>query len=157
MPLLLPTGWVSIPAPNGLGLTSKWEAVKDARLPADLSAASPSEAHALTDDLVEYRPELDNSDHWQPPAESLELGHGDCEDWSLVARALLLNGGANPADIWLLIVYDLIARNDHALLWLPTHYLNCQARRPLEHSNFADYRPIVAFSATEAVTFGRRR
>lgn len=157
MPLELPTGWVSIPAPRGLNLVRKWEAVKDARLPTDLSAASEAEAHAEAEALVEYCAERTDADSWLAPCDTVGLGRGDCEDWCLVARALLINGGFDSASLWLLVVKDLICRQDHALLWTPSCYLDCRANRPIPHSVFSEFRPIIGFADDEAVAFGRRR
>lgn len=158
MPLDLPDGWVSTPAPEG-GLSAKWEAVRDHRLPDGLRAFSSKESHALTLQLVKWSGEVGDGDHWQTPEESLAKGSGDCEDMALFERALLLNGlGEGFADkLWLLIVRDLLVKIDHALLWTPIRFIDCRAPRPLEHRYFRHYRPIAAFSSAEAVTFGRRR
>lgn len=165
MPLELPNGWVSVPAPKGLGLTAKWEAVKNARLPPQYSAPNSDDAVALARRTIKYAQEPTSTDNWLDPNETLHLGAGDCEDWCLFVRALLLNGGIVPEKLWLLIVNDLTlprARQAHALLWTPIRYCDVRAPRPLSHAVFSDYTPIAAFrtdhyAVTEAVTFGRRR
>lgn len=157
MPLDLPNGWTSVSAPSNLGLTAKWLAVKDARLPQTLLARSSAESHALARQLVKYQREPDNADDWQTPAETRARAVGDCEDLALFERALLINGGIKSASLWLLIVYDLATKQDHALLWTPIRYIDCRAPRPLPHASFTDYRPIAAFNDTEALTFGRQR
>ena len=161
MPLELPQGWTSLPAPQGLNLTRKWEGVKDARLPLALQAGNSSEAVALAREHIKYKREPDSLDDWQLPTETLRRGEGDCEDWCLFVRALLLNGGIPSHKLWLLIVHDLAAKQDHALLWTPIRYCDVRAPAPLVHAVFSDYRPIAAFRTlddgnTEAVTFGRR-
>lgn len=161
MPLELPNGWVSTPAPKGLGLTAKWKAVEAARLPENFRAFNSAEAHAIAKQLIRYAAEPTAADKWLKPADTLALGAGDCEDWCLFVRALLLNGGIVPEKLWLLIVRDLAVQDDHALLWTPIRYCDCRAPKPLVHAVFSDYRPIAAFrthsdGTTEAVTFGRR-
>lgn len=155
MPLELSYGWTSLPAPEGLALTKKWEAVKDARLPLRWKAGNSGVAVEMAQSLVHYKPE--QADHWQTPEETLELGTGDCEDWCLFIRALLLNGGIPPAKLWLLVCRDLVANMDHALLWTPIRFCDVRAFAPLTHDKFIDYRPIAAFNIAEAVTFGKRR
>lgn len=156
MPLDLPNGWTSTPAPKGLGLTAKWLAAKDARLSQNLLARSSEEAHALARQLIKYCPEPTGADKWLLPMETLRLKAGDCEDWVLFTRALLINGGIKPAILWLLIVDDLVTHQPHALLWTPRRFCDCRAPTVLEHSKFKDYRPIAAFNDSEALTFGRR-
>lgn len=152
----LPNGWVGLEASSALPLREKWLSVKDDRLPSELTAVGDEEAHAYGQDHIEWTRDR-GRDEWQTPTITLLKGTGDCEDFALLYRALLLNGGADDSSLWLVILYDLIARCDHAVLWTPTHYLDCRARIPLAHSNFCDYRPICAFSANEACLFGRRR
>lgn len=155
MPLELPKNWCSVKAPNSLQTTVKWNAVKDAPLDANLRAFSPEEAHALARQLMSYKSDR-LRDRWQTPAETVAAKTGDCEDFAILARALLINGGAEPSSLWLLIVYDLAVGKDHALLWTPTRYLDVRAPKPLDHAVFTDYRPIVAYNGAEELTFGRR-
>lgn len=156
MPLELPQGWTSLPAPKGLNLTRKWERVKDARLPLAMKASSSVEAMAIAKQMVKYCREPTSTDNWLLPNETLKLGAGDCEDWCLFVRALLINGGINPSTLWLLIVHDLATKQDHALLWTAIRYCDGRAPGPLTHDKFMDYRPIAAFNDREAVVFGRR-
>jgi Predicted periplasmic protein len=107
--------------------------------------------------LVRYCPEPTSADTWLPPAESLRLGAGDCEDWCIFVRALLINGGIESSKLWLLIVQDLVTNQTHAVLWTPIRFCDGRAPAPLTHDKFVDYRPIAAFNDTEAVTFGKRR
>lgn len=155
MPLNLPKNWCSVNAPRNLQLTVKWNAVKDAPLNANLRAFSPDEAHVLAKQLMKYQSDR-LKDKWQTPAETVAAKTGDCEDFAILARALLINGGAEPESLWLLIVHDLAVGKDHALLWTPTHYLDVRAPRPLAHAVFTDYRPIVAYNGNEELAFGRR-
>lgn len=157
MLLQLPGGWTPLVAPDSLPLFAKWQAVKDDRLPAAFKADNEAAAHASTADNIDYQPEPEGTDNWQTPTETLAKQTGDCEDFCLFYRALLLNGGFADSDLWLLILFDLVARQDHALLWTPSYYLDCRARIPLAHSNFYDYRPICAFAANKAVIFGRKK
>lgn len=154
MLLQLP-GWLAKPAPDGLPLLEKWEAVRGARLPAPMQARSSVVAHPFALDSIHYQREVGERDHWQTPMESLKLGTGDCEDICLFERALFLNGKIPDEDLWLLIVYDLATRQDHALLWTPRYFLDCRNRTPMRHEQFSDYKPISAFAANQALSFER--
>lgn len=109
--------------------------------------------------LVKYCAEPTSADHWLTPAESLRLGAGDCEDWCIFVRALLLNGlGEGFKDkLWLVVARDLVTNQDHAILWTPIRFCDGRAPAPLTHDKFIDYRPIAAFNNAEAITFGKRR
>jgi len=156
MPLELPKGWCSLKAPKNAS-AAKWDAVKDAPLNENLRAYSAAEAHALAKTLMRYQTEGDR-DNWQPPVETVEGATGDCEDFAILARRLLLNGGYDSSKIWLLIVKDLAVNRDHALLWIEGEgYLDVRAPRPLAAEVFTDYRPILAFNDTETLTFGKKR
>lgn len=111
---------------------------------------------AIANKLIKYCPEPTGADKWLRPGETLQLGAGDCEDWCIFVRALLLNGGIRASKLWLLIVHDLAVGKPHALLWTPVRYCDVRAPRPLAHPVFSDYRPIAAFNDAEALTFGRK-
>lgn len=63
---------------------------------------------------VAYRPDV--LDYWQSPAETARRGHGDCEDIALLKRSVLLEAGWSEDRIWFLLVFDVLARCDHAVL-----------------------------------------
>lgn len=151
MALELP-GWGSLKAPP----YAKWEAVKDKTLPPIDGVFDPATAHRFVREKITYRPE--GLDDWSEPALTLKRGYGDCEDFCLLERALLLAAGWKPP-IYLLIAHDLLARLDHALLVTQGEILDCRTPRLIPVASFADYRPIFAFSSppNENLTFGRRR
>jgi hypothetical protein len=157
-------GWS--PTPTGdLPIVDRWKAVADKPLPSnlDISAISgPRTCHTWVLKHISYQPELAGKDKWQAPTDTLALGTGDCEDICILERAILKALGWRADSIWMLIVYDLITRQDHALLWLSGRtavadiYLDSRVVHAIPHSNFQDYLPIIAFSDSQAVTFGRK-
>lgn len=106
---------------------------------------------------VRYRPEP--IDLWSPPAETLRRGYGDCEDMALLKRALFLEGGGAEADALFVLVWDRIARRDHALLvareagqWWVLDSYNALVQRV---EAVSDYTPRLAYLGAKAWTFGR--
>ncbi|PIT01952.1 hypothetical protein TSA1_15105 [Bradyrhizobium nitroreducens] len=55
-------------------------------------------------------------DLWSSPLESLAAGVGDCEDYAIAKRALLLAVGVPETDMQLLLVQDTVVRQPHAVL-----------------------------------------
>jgi predicted transglutaminase-like cysteine proteinase len=56
------------------------------------------------------------ADLWSAPLASLASGLGDCEDYAIAKYVLLRESGIAPSDLRLLLVYDTLARQDHAVL-----------------------------------------
>lgn len=161
MPLTLPhtlrdMQWQSTPVDFPNVMQAKWDRVKDERLPCTYQAFGEQAAVSMAGTLMFYAGEPAGRDDWQTPAETLDRGRGDCEDWAILVRSILLNGNADPKSLWLLIVEDLAIRRHHALLWTPRCFMDHRASTPLLHNRFIDYRPIIAFNSEETVGFGAK-
>lgn len=132
----------------------KWLAVKDERLPKNTTDAKSMQAvHDFARRSISYRKDI--GDEWKGPARTLKDGFGDCEDICILERALLLNAGYRQEDTELMIVRDLITREDHALLWVKEHYLDNRTAQVLHVSQFKDYRPIMGHRAGLSYVYGR--
>ena len=55
-------------------------------------------------------------DHWASPLETLRTGAGDCEDYAILKYLALREAGFAADDLQLVIVRDIVARADHAML-----------------------------------------
>lgn len=55
-------------------------------------------------------------DHWSAPLATLASGQGDCEDYAIAKFVALREAGVPAADLRLLLVRDLMSRQDHAVL-----------------------------------------
>lgn len=99
---------------------------------------------------VLYRPERE--DEWTSPAETLMRGHGDCEDPALLKCAVLNAMGKEPA---LVIVRDLIKRQDHALCICEGRVLDSFNTLTLPIDEVQDYRPVMGYARGAAWTYGR--
>jgi transglutaminase-like putative cysteine protease len=138
----------------------RWLAVKDRLCGVRQRCAAPIIVN--TDRWVNgaVRYQADRGDAWAAPATTLARGYGDCEDLALLKRAVLINSGIPERRIYFVLVADLIARMDHAVIvafedrWRLMDSYNSQAL-PLEAAK--DYRPILAMCSDCAWTFGKRR
>lgn len=55
-------------------------------------------------------------DHWASPLETLRAGAGDCEDYAILKYLALREAGIAENDLQFVIVRDVVARADHAVL-----------------------------------------
>lgn len=144
-------GWAPLKAPKE---SDKWKAVKAKTAEAMPGLDTPEAVHLWARRNITYTPE--RIDLWQSPAHTLKRKAGDCEDIAILERALLKAAGWDKP-MWLLIVYDIIVRTDHALLITDGKMLDCRTDRIIPLELFSDYRPIAAYSDEAPLTFGRRR
>ena len=64
-----------------------------------------------------FRYIADSNDQWASPATFYRTGGGDCEDFALAKAALIVeNGLADPRDIFIVVVDDLVSGKQHAVL-----------------------------------------
>jgi predicted transglutaminase-like cysteine proteinase len=144
-------GWASVEAPCG---DRRWIAVRDSRVPA-IGFKTVHDIHIWTRRNIEYRADVE--DAWAQPFETLGWGHGDCEDISILERALLIAAGYPSNLMWLVLVYDKLAHVDHALLVYDRFLIDSRTDRIGYAAKAKDYEPVIAFSDGRAVTFGRKR
>ncbi|WP_182911949.1 transglutaminase-like cysteine peptidase [Sphingomonas cavernae] len=98
-------------------------------------------------------------DHWSLPSETLLRGRGDCEDYALAKRAMLLALGVDARSLFLVVVRDLVRRRDHAILVVPGDrgavILDNASNRILSATDAAGYRPIFSFADTRKWIHGK--
>ena len=149
---LVSVGWSAVKTATN----PKWLAVKDLRLPKSTSEArSMAGVHSFAMKKIRYTAEPPDRDNWQKPADTLAMGTGDCEDYGIVERCLLINAGYRDEDIELMIVRDLLWQRHHALLWVKEHFLDIRTPLVLHVSQFKDYRPISGHRASGSYLYGR--
>jgi predicted transglutaminase-like cysteine proteinase len=90
------------------------------------------------------------ADHWQTAAESLGSGRGDCEDYALAKLQLLASLGVSRDDMYLVLVRDLVRRQDHAVLAVRLDgrfvVLDNNTDALLDDHQVQDYRPVMSYS-----------
>jgi len=130
----------------------QWDRVRDCAAPAVGGITSPHQVDAWVNEFVTYAP--DAADHWQTPAETLERGRGDCEDFAILKRAMLLAAGYRGGVLFV-IVHDLISRRDHAILVADGLVLDSFNSLSLPVERVRDYNPVMAMAGNRCWTFGR--
>lgn len=152
-------GFTAIPA----GRTdSRWLDVKDLRL--DVKVTAPgrfSKAHNLVNRHLIYTSEA--VDRWQSPTVAWAFEHGDCEEFALCKRAILLASGIPDEDLFFVLVNDLQRRAVHAVLIArqgDKSYLldvpgGLVTMYPVERAK--EFHPYVAFSGGGSWLYGERR
>ena len=58
------------------------------------------------------------ADRWTAPLATLSSGRGDCEDYAIAKYLALREAGVAAADLRIVLVRDLLSREDHAVLAL---------------------------------------
>lgn len=98
-------------------------------------------------DLTQYGA----TDVWTSPLVTLARGAGDCEDYAIAKLVALRLAGMLPEDVKLIIVHDVIRREDHALVAarLDGRWLMLDNRRMtmVEDVQVSNYRPLFVIDA----------
>jgi len=128
------------------GLEAKWEAVKAERIP-DPTTDQPNpplSVNAWVNRAIAYA--ADPRDHWQGPIETLRRKTGDCEDYAILKRAILIARGWPASRLALVVGDDLIRRQAHALLWADGQLWDSLSDHPIMPAELAgDFIPHFAF------------
>ena len=140
-------------------MDSRWLAVKDYGL-SGVRVAAPgrfSKVQKLVSEELTWQPEA--VDVWHAPAVAWMIGSGDCEEFSLVKRAILLNSGIPDEDLFFVLCIDLVRRAPHALLIArqgdKAYVLDIKGGiYRVEHAT--DFMPVAAYTGTAAWVYGKR-
>lgn len=143
-------GWKPIPLRKG---NPRWDEVRHNQVAAPNTLKTINDVDVFVNRLITYTP--DAIDKWALPSETLANRKGDCEDFALLKRALLIAAGWQDENILFLIVNDLIAGRDHALLVVDNLVLDNFNSLSLPTEEVEDYSPIVGFSADRGWTYGK--
>jgi predicted transglutaminase-like cysteine proteinase len=105
--------YVPIAAPK---TEAGWDAVKAHRLGADPcpAAADAAAVNAWVNDQVDY---LLDPNIWQAPSQTLACRTGDCKDYAVLKRAILLAKGFAEESLFLVVGMDMEANEQHAVMW----------------------------------------
>jgi len=99
-------------------------------------------------------------DVWSTAAETLKSGRGDCEDYAISKLQMLRRAGFSDRDLYLVIVKDLVSRQDHAVLVVRAagrmNVLDNGTDQLLDSEALRDYRPILTFASYGTWTHGYR-
>lgn len=93
-----------------------WEGVKADRLPEDPcpGCADAQAVNVWVNQQVRY---LLDPASWQTPAETLARLTGDCKDYAVLKRAILLAKGFAEDELFLVVGQDMVMNEQHAVMW----------------------------------------
>ncbi|WP_265571631.1 transglutaminase-like cysteine peptidase [Sphingomicrobium nitratireducens] len=111
--------------------------------------------------FVEDRDQYRTADRWAAASQTLARGRGDCEDYAIAKMQMLRSAGFASKDLYLVVLKDLVRRQDHAVLvvraggkfWV----LDNGTDRVMDAADVQDYRPILTYSAGRSWTHGYQR
>ena len=110
----------------------------------------------FTDDMRHWG----KPDVWSTASETLRSGRGDCEDYAIAKLQMLRRAGFSDRDLYLVIVKDLVSRQDHAVLVVRASgrmlVLDNGTDQLLDSEELHDYRPILTFASYGTWTHGYR-
>jgi predicted transglutaminase-like cysteine proteinase len=102
----------------------------------------------------------DPNNVWQKPSETLEIGTGDCEDYAVLKRAILLERGFNDNELIVVVGNDIIQSVVHALLLVYCDHkwvvLDNRTDVVSDAATYSDFIPIQAYNTVQTWTFGHR-
>ena len=149
-------GWTALRSPR---LDSRWLAVKDYRL-SGVRVEAPgrfSKVQSLVNKELTYQPEA--VDVWHAPAIAWAIGYGDCEEFALIKRAILIDSGIPDEDLFFVLCHDLARHAPHAMLVArqagKAYVMDIGSDAyPVEKAR--DYMPVAAFTGSSAWVYGRK-
>lgn len=148
-------GFTAVP---NLRLDQRWEAVKDRPLGVRLSRPGRfTKAQKLVNERLIYTAE--GIDHWDAPQAAWDIGRGDCEEYALCKRAILLASGIPDEDLFFVLVNDLDRHAPHALLIArqgESSYLMDITGDICRVENAKDFMPCAAFTGSAGWLYGRK-
>jgi predicted transglutaminase-like cysteine proteinase len=134
------------------------ESLRDRDLADRLAAVNRyvNERVSFEEDEAQYG----RADVWSAANDTLRRGHGDCEDYAIAKLQMLRSAGLADRNLYLVIVRDLITRQDHATLVVRAaghmYVLDNGTDRLIDSSEIHDYRPVLTFASTGTWTHGYR-
>jgi predicted transglutaminase-like cysteine proteinase len=132
-------------------IDKRWLEVKDKSIVFQKEyGTSPQQVDQYINKIITYRPDV--IDDWSWPQDTLRSGHGDCEDFALLKRAILLHTFSED-QIYFALVRDLVSKQDHAILVFDTGteflILDNFNSLTLPDTQVKDYDPIMTFSGNK--------
>ena len=155
-------------------LDARWHQAENARLAGEparyaesLRELSPLDRLKAVNRYVNRRVHFESDerqfgrpDVWSAADSTLRKGRGDCEDYAIAKLQMLRTAGISDRDLYLVILRDLVRREDHAVLVVRAAgrmvLLDNGTDRLLDSADVSDYRPILTFASYGEWTHGYR-
>lgn len=106
------------------------------------------------------RYQADQADVWSTPAETLWRGSGDCEDFAILKRSILMGLGVPDEKLFFTIV-KIPSVGHHAVLVVDTEegflVLDCFNTLSLPDKDVREYTPMFSYSGSGCWIHGKRK
>lgn len=110
---------------------------------------------------ITYKPDSSRgvaNDYWATAEQTISRGQGDCEDYAILKMQMLIAAGIAPDRVKLVLLRDLVANADHALLLVQSQdgklVLDNMTDRLYDGRTSQDVRPILSFSGSRRWVHG---
>jgi predicted transglutaminase-like cysteine proteinase len=133
-----------------------WDTVKTDRLAEDPcpAAADAAAVNAWVNQQVNYL--LDPAE-WQTPSETLAKLTGDCKDYAVLKRAILLAKGFAEDELFLVVGQDMVMDEEHAVMWTADGVMDNMKDDLLSPDDLETvFTPQFAFCEEESFVYGVR-
>ena len=133
-----------------------WDSVKGHRLAHDPcpNEADAAAVNAWVNQQVTY---LLDPASWQTPAETLAKRTGDCKDYAVLKRAILLAKGLPEDELFLVIGQDMVMRELHAVMWTSGGVMDDMKDDLLSPDDLEEvFEPEFAFREGQSFVYGLR-
>lgn len=98
--------------------------------------------------------------YWQPAWQTLRWRSGDCEDYVMLKRAILMTQGWTEEQLFVIIGQDIIMREQHAVLAVLDNgimrFLDNRTAMVLNEDQLFDFTPQFAFTTTHSWLYARK-
>jgi predicted transglutaminase-like cysteine proteinase len=133
-----------------------WDGVKTDRLAADPcpQAADAAAVNAWVNQQVTYV--LDPA-NWRTPSQTLAKLTGDCKDYAVLKRAILLAKGFAEDELFLVVGQDLVMNELHAVMWTADGVMDDMKDDLLSPDDLQSvFTPEFAFREGQSFVYGVR-
>ncbi len=106
-----------------------YNATSDSKpIPGIHKSKSLQEVNTRVNHYVKYV--FDPKNHWQSPQETIAKGTGECIDYALLKRQIVIQLGlAAPKDTYIILIYDRKVKMEHAVLMVNHMILDSQINK----------------------------
>jgi predicted transglutaminase-like cysteine proteinase len=112
---------------------------------------------------ISYRSDMEAHgvvDKWSSPAETIASKSGDCEDYAILKRSLLVNLGIKEEDMDIVVVNDERRQAFHSVLAVrnggEVYILDNMMSEVFRHTEVENYTPLFSISSSGASIHGKK-
>jgi len=108
-----------------------------------------------------FKYEREEKDLWKTPSQMVIDGGGDCEDQAILKMAILIEKGWDQDDLFLVVGYDQLFNNHHAMLLVKTDFgysvLDNTKNTIFKDADYSSFfNPKVSYTMNDTFIHGRK-